>query len=459
MLLRFGTQNHRSIRDYQEISFLASSLKDNDDGLLNVDLSEDHLSVAADSVGAKLSVLPVVAIYGSNAAGKSTILKAFDFFVDAILSSHLGTAKRYGTPYTPFLLNEYSRHDPSSYDADFIIDGARYHYGFTLDGNSILTEWLYSFNLAAKRQSRTVLFHRDHTLEEPLYFGKGLKGDNKRISKSMRPNSLFLSIAAQNDHPQLSVVFKYISEMISTRLEQLGNPGAVTRQLVAYFGKNKARKETAFEFLRAAEIGITDIDFSEVPYEEKTKLLLSEFESMISKHMPNIIADSDFKVKTEAKVLHLGENDKGYPIDLEFESSGTLALLQILGPVFNRLTHGGALIVDELNICLHPLVSKELIKLFSSPTTNPGKAQLIFSTHDTGMLTGGTLRRDQIWFVEKDKSGASSIYPLSDFKVRSTDNFEKGYKDGRFGAAPDFNLFQARFSEALRNAGAGDEEE
>lgn len=451
MLLRFGVQNHRSIRDYQEISFLASSLKDNEEGLLSIDLPQDN-EADDDSAGMKLSVLPVVAVYGANAAGKSTILKAFDFFYEAILNSHTGTAKTHGTPYTPYLLNDYSIEEPSGYDADFVIDGTRYHYGFTVDGKIIVSEWLYSFNLSSKRQVRSVLFHRDSEAEEIFYFGPALKGDNKRISKSVRANSLYLSTAAQNAHPHLSLILEYFSENISTRLEQLSNPAAITKQLIAYFGKDPDRKKVAFEFLKAADVGITDIDFSEIPYEEKTKKLLSDFETVIKKHLPTMSLENSFNVKTEAKVLHSGEDEKSYPIELEYESSGTLALLQILGPVFNRLLNGGVLLVDELNICLHPLVSKQLIKLFSYPETNPGRAQLIFSTHDTGMLTGGSLRRDQIWFVEKDRVGASTLYPLSNFKVRSTDNFEKGYKDGRFGAAPDFNLFQARFGHLLRSS-------
>jgi uncharacterized protein len=457
MLLRFGVRNHRSIRDYQQISFIASSLKDSEDGLLRIG-AEDAKSENFESAGSKINVLPVVAIYGSNAAGKSTILKAFEFFTEAVVHSHSRTARNTGTPFAPFLLNEYSKDEPSHYDADFVIDGVRYHYGFTLDGKHFLSEWLFSFNLDSKRQTRSVLFHRDVNNEAEYYFGKMLKGDNKRTSKSTRANSLFLCSAAQNAHPQLSEIYSYFAEKISTRLEQMHSPSVLTHQLVAYFGDNKKRKSVAFEFLKAAEIGIADIDFSEVPYEEDTQQLLTEVESIIKKHFNAPDETISIKSKTEAKVWHLGENSKGYSIELENESSGTLALLQILGPVFTKLKDGGILVVDELNICLHPLVSKELIKLFSSPLTNPGRAQLIFSTHDTGMLANGVLRRDQVWFVEKDKEGASSIYPLSDFKIRASDNFEKGYKDGRFGAAPDFHLFQQRFSKNLIASKDGNEE-
>ena len=111
-------------------------------------------------------------------------------------------------------------------------------------------------------------------------------------------------------------------------------------------------------------------------------------------------------------------------------------MLQLLGPVFDRLSEGGVLIVDELNVALHPLISRELVGLFSKPETNPGRAQLIFSTHDTNILTSGLMRRDQIWFAEKDQFGATSIYSLSSIKVRSTDNWERGYITGRFGAIP-----------------------
>ncbi len=439
MLLRFGTSNHRSIREYQEINFTASTLKDSEEGLLSLKHKSDELD--NDSILKKIKVLPVIAIYGSNAAGKSTALHALDFYVDAIIHSHLRVAQRKGTPHNPFLLDTHSRNNESSYDSDFVIAGTRYHYGFKLDGERFTSEWLYAFNLHAKRQVRTVLFHRDHTEKDEFYFGPSLKGDNKRFVKSMRANSLYLSVAAQNAHPMLSEIYDYFLNKVSTRLEHDVGKTAMSRQLKKFFTENETNRTQAFDFLKSADIGVGDIEFKPIERDEATLTIMKDFQQLFKKHIDESLDFEEYD-SIEARLLHSGEDNIMYPIELSYESSGTLALLQLLGPIFSSLAKGGILIIDELNISLHPIVSREIVKLFSSPKTNTGNAQLFFTTHDTGMLTDGLLRRDQIWFVEKAKTGSTKLFSLSTVKVRGTDNFERGYIEGRFGAAPIFNRFK-----------------
>ena len=444
MLLRFGASNHRSIRDYQELLFVATSLKDSQDGLL------DSSTSSIDSSQKGIKVIPVLGIYGANAAGKSTMLSALDFFIDAILFSQSRGRPSGGTPYVPFRLDALSKTKPSQYDADFALEGVRYHYGFQLNGNAIISEWLYSYPIGGKRISRTVLFHRDSSLEEPFHFGKSLKGENKQIAKLVRPNSLFLSAAAQNAHPALTELFNFISQKITTRLGGESADHTLAAQLLAYFGDDKNRRDEALRFLAAADIGVIDIDFSKVPVGEKVKGLMHDFEQLMSKHfegeeLPPALIE---KERLQIKLLHKGRDDVSYPIGLKMESAGTISLLQLIGPVFGRLRDGGVLIVDELNSTLHPLVSRELIKLFSSATTNLGSAQLLFTTHDTNLLTGGLLRRDQVWFAEKDNEGGTHIYPLSKIAVRAEDNLEKGYLTGRFGSIPFFGN-QSLFAETV----------
>ena len=203
MLLRFGVENHSSIASYQELQFTATALKDDDTGVMIAD------GVHVDSAHA-LRVLPVAGIYGANASGKSTVLQAMDFFVKAIAHSHSRVASRTGTPYDPYLLDAESRNKPSRYDADIVLGDTRYHYGFILNGKHILQEWLYSFDLTASRQVRSVMFGRETSGEgtvEIVFPGKRLKGENKQIAKLVRPNSLFLSVAAQNAHPQIMPIF------------------------------------------------------------------------------------------------------------------------------------------------------------------------------------------------------------------------------------------------------------
>lgn len=431
MLLRFGVDNHRSIASYQELSMVATSLKDHDDGLITAN---------PDTLGKKILVSPVAGIYGANAAGKSTLLEAFDFFCSGIVSSHAHTASSTGTPHVPFRFDDFSNGQASKYDVDIVINGIRYHYGYMLDGKKISNEWLYSFDLNSARRTRTILFARETNDENNTVFkfGKTLKGENKQIAKFVRPNSLFLSTAAQNSHPQLSQIFEFFYSKVVRRLDDDIQINNISEQLTAYFGDNEKRRLTALEFLRAADVGISGMDFSKVTMNEKSQSVLKDFEQVISKHygpddVPGILSVKEIP---RVKLIHSGKDGKSYPIDLKRESSGTLSLLQLIGPVLVRLIEGGILMVDELNSKLHPLVSRELIKLFLDPRVNTGNAQLIFTTHDTNILSGNLLRRDQVWFAEKDGDGSTHIYSLSDIKVRSSDNIEKGYLTGRFGAIP-----------------------
>lgn len=429
MLLRFGTLNHRSIRDYQEVFFTASALKDDETGLL--DLPEGA------NPALKLRGLPTIALYGANAAGKSAVIDAMDALVATIVWSQSRTSADKGMMYDPFMLDESSREKPSQYDIDFILGLTRYHYGFTINSEVVVSEWLYSYALQSERQTKSVLFHRDVNEVEPFYFGKSLKGDNKRISKLTRSNSLFLSAAAQNAHPVLQPVYEYFYKQVSRRMDvNDGSSMFVGEQLYNYFADDAGRYKKVIDFLQAADVGISKIDFSKVPLTETKKQLLEDIDQLIAKHVQKPKVFEKKSEETKVDILHVGEGGESFPIPLDEESSGTRALMLLLGPVFNRLHDGGVLIVDELNVALHPLVSRELIALFSNPDTNPGKAQLIFSTHDTSILTSGLLRRDQIWFAEKNQFGATCVYPLSSIKVRATDNLERGYINGRFGAIP-----------------------
>ena len=318
-----------------------------------------------------------------------------------------------------------------------MIGGTRYHYGFSLDGKSIVSEWLYSFPLTTKRRTRVILFHRDSSESTEFHFGKSLKGENKQISRLARKNSLFLSAAAQNAHQQLSEIYTYISKNIARRIDTRQLGPALNEQLQQHFGQKSEYTDAAVNFLKAADIGISRMDFSRVPMEKKFVEMLTEMRGIIGKHFgqaAKVEVDADEEVLVE--LMHNGAGGASFPIKLQHESAGTLSLLQILGPIVTKLQQGGLIVMDELNTTLHPLVSREIIKLFSNKATNPAGSQLLFSTHDTNLLSGGILRRDQIWFAEKDESGSTHIYPMSDIRVRATDNLERGYLAGKFGAIP-----------------------
>ncbi|QRN54753.1 AAA family ATPase [Dyella caseinilytica] len=439
MLIRFGIRNHLSIRDYQEISLVASKLKDAESGL--IEPTSNTVDKAQSTTRSPIRLLPVLALYGANASGKSTMLHGLHCFVRFISNSHKQGDADDRTPYQPFLLDDGSSSAPATYDADIIIGDTRYHYGYSIDDKRVLSEWLYAYPIVAARQTRSVLFHRNIENEDVFYFGKSLRGENRQIAKLVRPNSLFLSAAAQNSHEQLSIIYDFFRNSFARRTENSQTSlGSISSQLKKHFGDDEDQKKSALRFLTAADIGITDMNFSSVPIDEKAKAFISEFELLVKRHISSEAVEVEKENSLRVELLHAGADGKSHKIPLNLESAGTISLLKLLGPALTRLINGGVLVVDELNTTLHPLVSRELIRLFSDPESNPGQAQLLFSTHDTNILSGNLLRRDQIWFAEKDGDGASHFYSLAEIKVRSQANLEAGYLAGQFGAVPYFGL-------------------
>jgi hypothetical protein len=188
-------------------------------------------------------------------------------------------------------------------------------------------------------------------------------------------------------------------------------------------------KAAIVRLLTQADLGIAGLNIEETPWPELSKKLLDLFR-------PNLPPGTSLPEAQKAIRLMHQVGSRTVPFAAGQESSGTLAYLALLGPVVNLLKNGGMLWVDELDTSLHPLMAVQIIRLFSNSATNPRSAQLIFNTHDTNLLSSGDLRRDQIWFTEKDSTGCSHLYPLTDFKPRRQENLENGYLQGRYGAIP-----------------------
>lgn len=414
MLLRFSAANHLSIRDAQEISLVASSLKDREDGL-----------IACDAVPGK-RVLPAAVIYGANASGKTNVIDALRFMRRAVVSSHSRGEPGQPIPRSPFRLDPACASQPSVFELDFIVAGERYHYGFEALGDAFQSEWLYAF----PSNRRQMLFKRK--AGEPIVFGRNLKGRNRVIEDLTRPNSLFLSAAAQNNHEQLSPIASFLSE-IRTAFD-IDVPGPDLSQTLS----DDDMGPRVIDFLKKIGTGIINYRRTEKEIPEEVK--------NINRAIASAIADVTKKpfswdADDEATVsfLELAHRDRdGNPVyfDVGEESAGTQRLLGILGRVYRALDKGTLIVIDELDASLHTQASEAVLALVLSAALNPKGAQLITTTHDTNLLRSKFLRRDQIWFTEKDEGGATHLYPLSDFSTRQGDNIEKGYLQGRFGAIP-----------------------
>lgn len=425
MFLRFGVSNYRSIREYAEVSFIAAgAIKDQGPKLLNWD-------------GGKVSVLPAIVVYGANAAGKSSVHMAMGAMRSNVINSFRNLDATGDIPRQPFALDGASKDLPTRFDCDFIIDGVRFHYGYEYNDQVFLREWLFSFPEGYKR----LLFNRDHESDD-IEFGKHLRGKNKAIEDLTRPNSLFLSAAAQGAHEQLTKVYRFFSSKI-TGLGAALNDTSVQRRI----GKNPDRR--LIPFLKFADTGISDIKVSDEEQTEEYRRTFMALRATLMSELgeegiPRGLAEMPTP-QTEVSFYHGGEAGEGYQLPFSKESRGTKRVASIVVAAFDALDRGATFFIDEIDASLHTLLSLKVLSLFLNEETNPNGAQIVATTHDTNILCSGLLRRDQVWFAEKDSSGATNVYPLTDIKTRNTDNLEKGYLQGRFGAVPYFGDVEELF--------------
>lgn len=404
MLIRFGVANHKSIRDWQEISFVASSLK-------------GGTSQTIDAPGLKQRLLPAALIYGANASGKSNVLDAL-----AAMRRHVVDSFRRNEPNgriarAPFALME--RNDaPTTFEVDLLLAGVRYTYGFDVTDRAFSREWLHAY----PHGHRQVWFERD--AEGPMRFGKGLKGANRAIEGFLRPNALFLSTAAQHGQSATLPVFDFFETSLRLDLD----PSIALEEVERVLTTDLRGK--VFEIISASDTGIEALRVdrgadARVAAAREMKRAFGEAFEM-----------SDLEPKARVKFAHGGLEGARFDLELAFESRGTHRIAVLAFGALDVLERGGLLVVDELDASLHTDLALRIVSLFTDPRINTKGAQLLATTHDTNLLASGVLRRDQVWFTEKDREGATALFPLTDFRTRREDNIERGYLDGRFGAVP-----------------------
>ncbi len=411
MLLRFGVSNHLSIRDFQELSFSASSLKDPKEGLIPCPSAPSG------------SAVPAAVIYGANASGKTNIADAIMTMRSMVLHSQVRGEPGGGVPRGPFRLDAACSARPSRFELDFVVDGVRHHYGFEVSDTAFESEWLYVF----PRAHRRMLFERQGGV---FRFGRGLKGRNNVIADLTRPNSLYVSAAAQNGHERLSEVLRYFRAVDSVK------GVAVSGTMASEYLAREEPDPRVIDFLERIDTGIVGYRRNETEISEEDWTFRRELVTWVRKRLKEPIdldPDSDDKL-VAIELAHRRRVGEPVYLGLDRESAGTRRLLVVLDRVFRALDKGAPLIVDEIDASLHTQVGKAVLQLFCSPETNPKGAQLLATTHDTNLMKLPFLRRDQLWFTEKDADGATRLYPLTDIRTRRGDNIEKGYLQGRYGA-------------------------
>lgn len=378
--------------------------------------------------GDERPAVPVAAVYGANASGKSNLFKAMTLVLGAVKNWHVpNPAGRHDivAVQDPFRLDPDAEPRPSTFVFELVVEDVPYTYGFLLDENEIIEEWLYSYPEKRKR----VVFER---VRGSIKFGTTvaeLKPKLEVLEELIRPTALFLSVCDRLELGPLMPVYRWFSSGLL--VNGLGG-GWFTSEFVqgavgGYLLRHPENRRRMVSLLSVADVGIVDIVVEE------------RLDS------PRRFAGT---FGLELKLLHGPARER---FDFDDESSGTRNWIGLLPQVLSALDEGLVLLVDEIDASLHPLLTAKLVGLFQDVELNNKGAQLIFTTHDTSllgtMLGDQVLDRDQIWFVEREAGGASSLYPLTDFKPRKDQNTERRYLAGSYGAVP----VLGDFTEALRS--------
>lgn len=427
MLIEFNVTNFRSIRARQTLSLVASS-----------DTTHQKRNVISHRDG-NLRLLRSAVIYGPNAAGKSNLFRALETLRQLVLSSATGVQEGQQLPITPFLFANETAERPSQLEIIFIADDdIRYHYGCVVSTERVHKEWLVAYPLDRPRR----LFERELISDTGKYewwFGPHFEAERaeRRVWQEFtRRNSLFLSTAIQLNNEQLKPVFQWLTQKLIVLLPGSGvefNPFLSLDLL-----RQESGREQMMQYMRAADIGIERLELIEedvatpstpAPLAPGSVRLHLELPLPPGSAPP---AQKRLRVRSWHKRTDSGED---VPLDIGDESDGTRKLFEFTGGWLRALNTGATLFVDELDRSLHPHMTRFLVGLFHGHNSK-NNAQLVFTTHDTTLMTADLLRRDQVWFVEKDDQQSSQFYSLLEYSPRKDEALERGYLKGRYGAIP-----------------------
>lgn len=437
MLLNFSLRNYRSFAGTLQFSMVRSGH----------DVSDDNRWPRPD-------VSAVTAIYGPNASGKSNFLKALDFVSRFVWrGNRMSDAYDEIRGFTPFLL------DPSfaSGQADFLIefvasDDTRYEYSFSLTSREVVDEELVAYY----SHQPTRLYVRGTELDgkQTMRFGSSLKGAKQQLWSITSQNALFLSVAGGSGKiDSLKAPYLELTRGISSLSHSGHFPSSrMSIMRLASVEEDDPRVfEQLVELIRHADLGIEGIEVRR----REDPADVEECDDVRDGFRP-------YRRGGSQVLFHHRGPDGAVALTSDYESEGTLSALTFFSRALSVLGRGGVLLVDELDMSLHPTLVREFVSLFSRPDTNPRQAQLIFSTHDVSLITvpsdeGRVLDRDQVWFCEKDRSGRSELVPATSYSPRKGENLGRNYLNGIYGALPKLSICEEVAEMMGTDAGACDE--
>ncbi len=435
MLLEFQVENCLSFKKNTVLSMIAStSTKELSDSVILKD---------------RYKILSSVALYGANASGKSNFLRAIQFMKRFVFDSARESQVGDMIGVNSFKLNSSCKNYHSTFEMTFIVNNIEYknkrksivfRYGFQVSKKRVYSEWL--FGRFTAQESR--LFTR---VEDDISFGEKFN-EGKRVYKAIgkiRKTTLLLSLIASikgENAPLTDSIMSWFK-----RLQDISSIADVNNYgITANLMSNSVMKEKIIKAFCLADICIEDITIEKEPFD------ITELPDSIKKNLEKRGSLKDLHT-ISIKTQHLKYNEKNEEIGLEIfdfnkeESDGSKKFFSLIGPILDALRHGFVLIIDEIDARLHPSLCDVLISLFNSKKSNKNSAQLIFATHNTLIMNRKKLRRDQIYFIEKNKYGESDLYSLLDYKkIRNDASYDKDYLLGKYGAVPYLGNFETFFA-------------
>ncbi|MCD4692182.1 MAG: ATP-binding protein [Calditrichales bacterium] len=408
-----------------------------------------------------IGVLKSALIYGANASGKSCLIKSMNFAKNFILR---GVKVGNDIPIRKFKLSEKSKSKPSRFEFEFKIKGFNYAYGFLLDYDKVIEEWLFQIT----KVSDKAIFERTTSQDEkvnisfPGIFFKSKKEEQflEFIALGTRPNTLFITECYERN---VSSNVRQIDPIINT-INWFNNtltiifPNSKFQGLEFEFEKSSKLAKDFKTFMKIFDTGIDDIelkpvDFAKVkdiPDEIKNDLmsgLKKSSKTMVSDPIHNVtyalFKDENNKVKTfclTSKHKMIDSNSYEY-FEINEESDGTQRLIDLIPAIIDLFKGNKVFVIDELDRSLHPNLSNSILDI-SLSSTNDVLSQLIVTTHESSLLNLKKVRKDEIWFIEKNKNGEATLYSLEEFKPRFDKEIRKNYLLGRFGAIPSVSYFE-----------------
>ena len=422
MLLQFNFKNYKSFRDDSTLDLTSTKISEFSNHIVEIGNEK---------------VLPVAAIFGANASGKSNVIDAFRYMSVYVVNSFKfgsDSEKRKKSDFikpTPYLFDSTSKSAESSFEVYFIDPDDKtektYNYGFTVNHAGVCEEWL-NYKSKSTRGDYSRIFYRNTTTKELDLSGIPVKSQ-ENIKIALNRETLVVSLGAKLRVAKLKFVRDWFyrndhadfgEPMENVVLSRIVPPGFVDDEMVR---KNVVKYFSAFDS--------SIIDFKVEVFEDDD----------------NDNDEGHVKIDAIHKMI---DSNQTASIPLQNESAGTLKMFALYPLLQEALSSGGVLFIDELNARLHPLLVRTFIIAFLNQELNPKHAQLVFTSHDSWQLNGNLLRRDEIWFTEKSESSISTLYSLADFvdedgtKIRKDENYEKNYLLGKYGAIPslkDFDMF------------------